>query len=80
MGDSFWDVSAIFLLSSCAANYSKQCPCSHIEEACLIVLSAPASVDIWWDAPLADFSENPDRPAITLLGDRTHLLAREMII
>tara|TARA_R110000737_G_scaffold57775_1_gene83224 strand:+ start:7075 stop:8349 length:1275 start_codon:yes stop_codon:yes gene_type:complete len=66
---------AIFLLSSCGAGDSDERPCSRTEEACLIVIPAPAPVDIWWDAPLTDFSENPDRPTIALLGERTQLLA-----
>jgi len=66
---------AIFLLSACGAGDSDERPCSRTEDACLIVIPAPEPVDIWWDAPLADFSENPDRPTIALLGERTQHLA-----
>ena len=32
------------------------------------------SADVWWDAPLPDFSENPDRPTINLVGEKTQVL------
>jgi predicted esterase len=38
------------------------------------VLAPPPPVEIWWDVPLPDFSENIDRPTVTLLGSRTELL------
>ena len=48
-------------------------PCARSEDACLII--DPPPVEIWWDAPITDFSEDPDRPNITLLGEATIILA-----
>lgn len=64
---------SIFLLSGCGGG-SDERPCSRSEDVCLIKVPVPEPVDIWWDAPLPDFSDNPDRPTISLLGERTQYL------
>ena len=58
------------LLAGCGG--SQERPCARTEGACVIV--EPPPVEIWWDAPIPDFSENADRPTISLLGDRTKIL------
>jgi len=62
---------SILLLSGCGGSDSTP-PCSRSDDACRI--PNPPSVEIWWDVPLVDFSDNPDRPTVTLLGNRTELL------
>ncbi len=62
---------SILLLSGCGDSNSTP-PCSRVKDACLI--QTPPPIEIWWDAPLPDFSDNPDRPTVTLLGSRTELL------
>lgn len=68
---TFGMILSILLLSGCGGSNSTL-PCSRSEDACLV--PNPPPVEIWWDAPLPDFSDNPDRPTITLLGSRTELL------
>jgi len=62
---------SILLLSGCGGSDSTP-PCSRSDDACRI--PNPPSVEIWWDVPLPDFSDNPDRLTVTLLGNRTELL------
>jgi predicted esterase len=71
LGMSFF----ILLLTGCGgSDESQERPCSRSVDACLIVEPIPDPIDIWWDAPITDFSENLNRPTISLLGDRTQLL------
>jgi predicted esterase len=68
-------VTALFsmlIISGCGGS-SDDRPCSRSEDACLI--QNPPPIEIWWDAPLPDFTENLDKPTVTLLGNRTELLA-----
>ena len=73
---SYFKSSAAFicliLLTACGGG-SEERPCARSEDACLII--DPPPVEIWWDAPITDFSEDPDRPNITLLGEATIILA-----
>lgn len=62
----------LVLLTACGGG-SDERPCARSEDACLIV--EPPTVEIWWDAPITDFSEDPDRPVIILLGEKTIILA-----
>lgn len=62
---------SILLISGCGGG-SEQRPCARSEDACLVPLPPP--IDYWWDVPITDFSENPNRPTISLLGDRTQIL------
>ena len=64
---------SILLISGCGR--SEGPPCSRSEDACLVETEMLPPIEIWWDAPITDFSENQDRPTISLLGDRTQLLA-----
>ena len=68
---AFGLVFSILLLSGCGDSDSTP-PCSRSDDACRI--PNPPPVEIWWDVPLPDFSDNPDRPTVTLLGNRTELL------
>lgn len=61
---------AIGLLSACGGD--QEPPCARTEDACLVTF--PEVEDYWWDVPITDFSDNPDRPDISLLGDRTVVL------
>jgi predicted peptidase len=67
---------AIFLVSGCGGGGdSQERPCSRTEGACLIIdPPTPEPVEIWWETPVPDFSENQDRPTVSLLGDRTQFL------
>lgn len=62
---------SILIISGCGGS-SNVPPCSRSENACIIPVPEP--IEIWWDAPLPDFSENQDRPTVELLGNRTELL------
>ena len=62
----------ITLLSGCGGSSQKR-PCERDINDCIIEIPPPP--DIWWDAPIPDFSDNEDRPTISLLGDRTILLS-----
>ncbi|MGB5709114.1 MAG: alpha/beta fold hydrolase [Arenicellales bacterium] len=62
---------SILLISGCGGG-SEQRPCARSEDACLVPLPPP--IDYWWDVPITDFSDNPNRPTISLLGDRTQIL------
>ena len=63
---------SILLISGCGG--SETPPCRRTEDACLI---QEPQIDIWWDAPITDFSSNLNRPTISLLGDRTlHRMTR----
>ncbi|REL31654.1 immunoglobulin-like domain-containing protein [Thalassotalea euphylliae] len=59
------------LLSSCGGSQVR--PCERNIDDCLVEIPPP--VEVWWDAPLPDFSENPDRPVISLLGERTQVFS-----
>jgi predicted esterase len=48
-------------------------PCGVSADAC--VIASPPPVEIWWDAPLPDFTENRDRPTVAIVGSRTQILA-----
>ena len=64
----------LLLISSCGDEHKERF-CARSPDACLVEAPPePEPIDIWWDAPLPDFSENQDRPTISLLGDRTLLL------
>jgi surface protein with Ig-like domain/phospholipase/carboxylesterase len=60
------------LLSLSGCNDSEGRPCARTEDACII--EEPQPVEAWWDVPIPDFSENPDRPDVTILGERTVIL------
>jgi len=62
----------LLLISACGGG-SEERPCARSEDACLII--DPPPIEIWWDAPITDFSINLDRPTISLLGERTLFLA-----
>ena len=62
----------LILLTACGGG-SDERPCARSEDACLII--EPPAIEIWWDAPITDFSEDPDRPTISLLGEKTIILA-----
>ena len=63
----------VFILVPGCGGGSDERPCARSEDACLII--DPPPVEIWWDAPITDFSDQPDRPNITLLGEKTVILA-----
>ena len=69
---NFAAFTCLILLTACGGG-SDERPCARSEDACLII--EPPPVEIWWDAPITDFSEDPDRPNITLLGEETIILA-----
>ncbi len=60
------------LLSLSGCNDSEGRPCARTEDACII--EEPEPVEAWWDVPLPDFSDNPDRPKVTIIGERTQVL------
>ena len=64
---------SILLLSGCGGGSGSDVrPCARSADAC--VVPPPPPIDYWWDVPIPDFSDNPDRPTISLLGDRTQIL------
>ena len=62
----------ILLISGCGGGGSSTRPCERDPDSCIIDLPPPT--DFWWDIPITDFSDNPDRPTISLLGDQTQIL------
>ena len=64
---------SLWLASGCSGPDAGERPCARSEDACRI--PDPPPIDYWWDVAIPDFSDNPDRPTISLLGDRTQVLA-----
>ncbi|MFK8031289.1 MAG: immunoglobulin-like domain-containing protein [Gammaproteobacteria bacterium] len=69
---------AILLVSGCGGSSELPCSGENVSD-CLVTVPAPVvnlpPADAWWDTSIVDFSENPDRPTISLLGDRTKILS-----
>ena len=63
--------ASIILLSSCGGSDGRPCA----KDVSLCIVEDPPPVEVWWEAPIPDFSENPDRPVISLLGERTQVLS-----
>jgi len=61
---------SILLISGCGGSGER--PCGPNDDQCL--LPPPPPIDYWWDVPITDFSDNPNRPTISLIGDRTQIL------
>lgn len=70
---SFLIFLPVFMISGCSGPEGR--PCSRSEDACLIVEPPRVEVEVWWNAPLPDFSKDQNRPTISLLGDRTQILS-----
>lgn len=68
---AFCVLFSILIISGCGGS-SDGPPCSRSEDACIIPVPEP--IEKWWDVPLPDFTENQDRPVVTLLGSRTQFL------
>lgn len=62
----------ILVLTLSGCNESEGRPCARTEDACLIIEPEPR--EAWWDVPLPDFSDDQDRPKVTLIGERTQIL------
>lgn len=62
---------AVFV-SSCGGSDKR--PCELDVSKCIIEAPEPEPVEVWWDVPIPDFSDDPERPTISLLGERTQIL------
>ena len=63
---------AATVISGCGGGSEKR-PCERDVNECIII--SPPPPEIWWDAPIPDFSQNVDRPTISLLGDKVVTLS-----
>ncbi|MEM7431644.1 MAG: alpha/beta fold hydrolase [Pseudomonadota bacterium] len=63
---------SLTFLAGCGGADGGQRPCARTEDACRI--PDPPPINFWWDVAITDYSDNPDRPAVSLTGDQTIIL------